>query len=128
MVNNNNVNAPLLDKRTVLIVDDDADSRETLAQVLQTQGYQSLQAENGQQGSRRPKVQLPRPSPGSKGNSQAYENWPQLRGKNSPMPERVYRYMNLSARVDILSSGFCFPSGDNLGLQWPKISVIAARR
>jgi CheY-like chemotaxis protein len=43
------VNDLLLDKRTVLIVDDDADSREVLAQVLQTQGYQSYQAENGQQ-------------------------------------------------------------------------------
>ena len=43
------VNDSLLDKRTVLIVDDDADSRETLAQVLQSEGYQSLQAENGQQ-------------------------------------------------------------------------------
>jgi CheY-like chemotaxis protein len=39
----------LLDRRTVLIVDDDADSREALAQVVQTQGYQAYQAENGQQ-------------------------------------------------------------------------------
>ena len=38
-----------LDKRRVLIVDDDADSREVLAEVLQTQGYQAYQAENGQQ-------------------------------------------------------------------------------
>src|SRR5580698_3123157 len=45
----NNVNDLLLDKRRVLIVDDDADSREVLAQVLQTQGYQAFQAENGQQ-------------------------------------------------------------------------------
>ena len=46
---NINVNDSLLDKRTVLIVDDDADSREVLAQVLQTQGYHAYQAENGQQ-------------------------------------------------------------------------------
>jgi CheY-like chemotaxis protein len=39
----------LLDRRKILIVDDDADSREILAQVLQTQGYQAYQAENGQQ-------------------------------------------------------------------------------
>jgi CheY-like chemotaxis protein len=42
------VNDLLLCKRTVLIVDDDADSREVLAQVLQTQGYHAYQAENGQ--------------------------------------------------------------------------------
>ena len=39
----------LLDRRRVLIVDDDSNSREALAQVLQTQGYQAYQAENGQQ-------------------------------------------------------------------------------
>ena len=43
------MNDSLLDKRTVLIVDNDADSREVLAQVLQTYGYQAYQAENGQQ-------------------------------------------------------------------------------
>jgi two-component system response regulator CpxR len=43
------VNDPLLDKRRVLIVDDDPDAREVLAEVLQTQGYQAYQAENGQQ-------------------------------------------------------------------------------
>jgi two-component system response regulator CpxR len=37
------------DQRTVLIVDDDADSREALAQVVETEGYQVFQAENGQQ-------------------------------------------------------------------------------
>jgi two-component system response regulator CpxR len=46
---NSNVNDSLLDKRTVLIVDDDADSRDILAEVLKTQGYQSYQAENGKQ-------------------------------------------------------------------------------
>jgi two-component system, chemotaxis family, chemotaxis protein CheY len=35
--------------RTVLIVDDDADAREALAQFLQMQGYWSLEAENGQE-------------------------------------------------------------------------------
>jgi CheY-like chemotaxis protein len=43
------VNDSLLCKQTVLIVDDDADSREVLAQVLQTQGYLAYQIENGQQ-------------------------------------------------------------------------------
>jgi CheY-like chemotaxis protein len=43
------VNDSLLDRRRVLIVDDDANSREVLAEVLQTQGYQAYQAENGQQ-------------------------------------------------------------------------------
>jgi CheY-like chemotaxis protein len=43
------VNYSLLDRRTVLIVDDDADSREIIAEVLNTQGYQSYQAENGKQ-------------------------------------------------------------------------------
>jgi two-component system, OmpR family, response regulator CpxR len=43
------VNDLLLDKRSILIVDDDADSREVLAQVLQMQGYHAYQAENGQQ-------------------------------------------------------------------------------
>jgi two-component system, OmpR family, response regulator CpxR len=37
------------DQRTVLIVDDDADAREALAQVVETEGYQVFQAENGQQ-------------------------------------------------------------------------------
>ena len=37
------------DKGTVLIVDDDAASRETLAHLLRTQGYRSSQAENGLQ-------------------------------------------------------------------------------
>ena len=37
------------DKRTVLIVDDDAASREALAHLLRTQGYRSSQAENGLQ-------------------------------------------------------------------------------
>jgi CheY-like chemotaxis protein len=46
---NNSVNDSLLDKRTVLIVDDDADSREILAEVVQMQGYHVYQAENGQQ-------------------------------------------------------------------------------
>jgi two-component system, OmpR family, response regulator CpxR len=46
---NNSVNDSLLDKRTVLIVDDDADSREILAQIVQMQGYHAYQAENGQQ-------------------------------------------------------------------------------
>jgi CheY-like chemotaxis protein len=36
-----------LDKRAVLIVDDDAISREALAQLLRTCGYRSAQAENG---------------------------------------------------------------------------------
>ena len=35
--------------RTVMIVDDDADAREALAQVLQTEGYWSFEAENGQE-------------------------------------------------------------------------------
>jgi CheY-like chemotaxis protein len=43
------VNDFLLDKRSILIVDDDADSRKVLAQVLQMQGYHAYQAENGQQ-------------------------------------------------------------------------------
>jgi hypothetical protein len=37
------------DQRTVLIVDDDVDSREALALVVETEGYQAFQAENGQQ-------------------------------------------------------------------------------
>lgn len=41
--------ASAADQRTVLIVDDDMDSREALAQVLETEGYQVFQAENGQQ-------------------------------------------------------------------------------
>jgi CheY-like chemotaxis protein len=36
-------------KRTVLIVDDDESTRETLAQVLDAHGYQSSLADNGQQ-------------------------------------------------------------------------------
>jgi two-component system chemotaxis response regulator CheY len=35
--------------RTVMIVDDDSDAREALAQLLQTQGYWSLEAENGKE-------------------------------------------------------------------------------
>ena len=35
--------------RTILIVDDDADAREALALVLETQGYESFQAENGRE-------------------------------------------------------------------------------
>ena len=35
--------------RTVMIVDDDADAREALAQFLHTQGYWSLEAVNGQE-------------------------------------------------------------------------------
>jgi CheY-like chemotaxis protein len=38
-----------LNNRIILIVDDDAEAREALAQVLETQGYQSFQAENGRQ-------------------------------------------------------------------------------
>lgn len=41
--------AALPNNRTILIVDDDADAREALALVLETQGYQSFQAENGRQ-------------------------------------------------------------------------------
>jgi CheY-like chemotaxis protein len=43
------VNFSSLDKRTVLIVDDDAISRDALAQILRGQGYQAYHAENGQQ-------------------------------------------------------------------------------
>ena len=42
------MNAISSDKREVLIVDDDADSRDALASVLETEGYQSTQVENGQ--------------------------------------------------------------------------------
>jgi CheY-like chemotaxis protein len=45
---NNNVGVSPLDRLTVLIVDDDAASRDALAQILQAQGYQAYQAENGQ--------------------------------------------------------------------------------
>src|SRR5271154_6635863 len=45
----NRVTSPALEKRTVLIVDDDADSREALAEFLQSYGYLSHEAENGRQ-------------------------------------------------------------------------------
>jgi two-component system chemotaxis response regulator CheY len=42
------VNSISIDKRAVLIVDDDADSRDALASALETKGYRSTQVENGQ--------------------------------------------------------------------------------
>jgi len=41
--------ASALDRRTILIIDDDHASRDALAQVLQTAGYQAHQAGNGQE-------------------------------------------------------------------------------
>ena len=38
-----------LDRRTILIIDDDDASRDALAQILQTAGYQAHQAGNGQE-------------------------------------------------------------------------------
>ncbi len=36
------------DERAVLVVDDDADARDALASILDNEGYQSVQVENGQ--------------------------------------------------------------------------------
>ena len=41
--------APFDENRTVLIVDDDTESRQALACLLRTHGYRSYQAENGLQ-------------------------------------------------------------------------------
>jgi two-component system, chemotaxis family, chemotaxis protein CheY len=41
-------NAKIIDKKLVLVIDDDHDSRESMADILDLRGYSAVQAENGQ--------------------------------------------------------------------------------
>lgn len=42
------MNSIALDKRAILVVDDDADARDALASLLESEGYRAAQVENGQ--------------------------------------------------------------------------------
>jgi CheY-like chemotaxis protein len=44
---------PDRDRRTILVVEDDPDIRETVAQILEDEGYAPVVAENGQEAMRR---------------------------------------------------------------------------
>jgi CheY-like chemotaxis protein len=60
-MDNKHLNISSPDKGTVLIVDDDATSREALAHLLQTLGYRSSQAENGLQALKQPEAAISPP-------------------------------------------------------------------
>jgi two-component system, chemotaxis family, chemotaxis protein CheY len=52
----------LPDQHAVLIVDDDADSRDALASLLKTEGYQTAQVENGRRALEHLRASLPQPA------------------------------------------------------------------